>query len=58
VLFVVRNNRAVKVTVQTGSDTGSLVEILSGAVQAGDAVVTLGNYELADGMAVQVEAGP
>lgn len=58
VLFVVKNGRAVKVPVRTGSDTGSLVEILGGAVQAGDAVVTRGNYELADGMAVQVEAGP
>lgn len=58
VLFVVKNGRAMKVTVQTGGDTGSVVEILSGAVQAGDAVVTLGNYELADGMAVQMEAGP
>lgn len=57
VLFVVKNGRAVRVAVQTGTDTGSVVEILSGAVQAGDPVVTLGNYELADDMAVQVEAG-
>ena len=58
VLFVVKNGRAVKVIFQAGSDTGGLVEILGGALQPGDAVVTLGNYELADGMAVQVEAGP
>jgi multidrug efflux pump subunit AcrA (membrane-fusion protein) len=40
------------VNVQTGPDDGSYIAVTHG-IKAGDRVVTLGNYELEDGMAVR-----
>lgn len=54
-LFVVRGGKAQRVNVTTGLEQGKLVEV-NGALQDGDKVVTVGNYELGDGMAVR-EAG-
>lgn len=51
-LFTLRDNIAVRVPVQTGIEDGDLVETM-GALQAGDVVITSGNYELSDGMAVR-----
>jgi RND family efflux transporter MFP subunit len=56
VLYLVRNGRAVKRAVTTGLANDTQLEVLGDGLQAGDAVVTLGNYELEDGMAVQVRA--
>lgn len=55
-VFIVRNGHARRVTVTTGLRQKGQVEILSG-LKAGEQVVSLGNYELRDGMAVH-EAKP
>ena len=57
VLFVVRDGRAVKREVNVGLTNDAQVEVSGAGLQAGDVVVTLGNYELEDGMAVQI-TGP
>jgi len=51
-LFVVRQHRAHRVTVQTGIERDGRVVITRG-LQQGQTVVTQGNYELKDGMAVR-----
>ena len=51
-IFLVRGDRAHKVTVQTGIQQVGMIAI-SGPVEAGDEVVVLGNHELKDGMAVR-----
>jgi RND family efflux transporter MFP subunit len=51
-VFLVRAGRAHKVTVKTGIEEGGIVAI-RGAVNPGDQVVVIGNYELKDGMAVR-----
>jgi RND family efflux transporter MFP subunit len=51
-VFIVKDKAAHRVNVQAGSDDGEWVGV-SGALHAGDRVVTLGNYELQDGMAVR-----
>jgi len=53
VLYTVAQNKAVRHTVQTGLTSGEMVEVIAPELHAGDAVVTVGNYELEDGMAVQ-----
>ena len=55
-LFVVRGGLAHRVAVSTGLEDDGIVAV-HGALAAGDAVVTVGNYELSDGMAVR-EAHP
>jgi membrane fusion protein, multidrug efflux system len=54
-LFTVANKKAVKHTVKVGIQTPNEVEILSPDLKAGDEVVTVGNYELTDGAAVEEE---
>ena len=56
-LFTVRGGKAVKHEIHTGIDDGTNVEVLLGGddPEGGAPVVTQGNYELEDGMAVQVE---
>ena len=51
-VFVVDNSKARRVPVVTGIREGDTVGV-SGALKSGDRVVTLGNYELADGMTVR-----
>jgi len=53
-LYTVNNGRAQRVLVRIGIQTEKLTEI-SGDIQAGDIVVTSGNYELRNGMAVRME---
>ena len=53
-VFVVQAGKAARRWVDAGADDGVRVEIGSG-LQAGESVVTLGNYELQDGMAVRVQ---
>jgi membrane fusion protein, multidrug efflux system len=55
-LFQVRDGRARRVDVATGIERDGLVAV-SGAIDAGEQVVVLGNYELQDGMPVR-EAQP
>jgi len=56
ILFTVKNGKAVKHEVTVGLTAGDSVEISGDGLHAGDPVVTLGNYELEDGMAVQPPA--
>ena len=53
VLFTVKNGKAVKHEVKTGITNDDFVEVLSHELHEGDLVVSLGNYELEDGMAIQ-----
>lgn len=55
VLYTVKNNRAVRHEVATGITTSDLVEVNGSDLHEGDSIVTLGNYELADGMAIQTK---
>jgi len=54
VVFTVKDNKAVRHEVETGITTAEAVEVSAKDLRAGDSVVTLGNYELEDGMAVAV----
>ena len=58
ILFTVKENKAVKHEVKLGLASDEFVEVLGEGLQAGDLVVTLGNYELEDGMAIQVPEKP
>lgn len=51
-VFVVRSAHARRVEVTTGLEQAGEIEILTG-LQAGASVVSVGNYELQDGMAVR-----
>jgi RND family efflux transporter MFP subunit len=53
VLFTVKDGKAVRHEVKLGLATDELIEVIGVGLQAGDVVVTLGNYELEDGMAIQ-----
>jgi hypothetical protein len=53
VLFTVKDGKAVRHEVDVGITAGDLVEVTASGLNAGDAVVTLGNYELTDGMSIQ-----
>jgi len=53
VLFTVKTGKAVRHEVKLGLATDDLLEVIGESLQAGDVVVTLGNYELEDGMAIQ-----
>jgi len=54
-IFLVSSGKAHRVAVKKGIETNQWVEV-RGELQAGDVVVTVGNYELKDGMTVR-EAG-
>ena len=54
-VFVVRGGTAHRVDVDIGPDDGQYIAVTRG-VRAGDRVVTLGNYELEDGMAVREQS--
>lgn len=56
-VFVVRDNRAVRVKVRTGQRIGAQVEILEG-VADGAAVVTAGLQQIRDGAPVRIVPGP
>jgi membrane fusion protein (multidrug efflux system) len=54
-LFTIKGGHAVKHEVQTGIDDGERVEIIGGEVlREGENVITQGNYELKEGMAVEI----
>ena len=54
-LFTVRNNRAVKHIVQIGIENAEEVVVFGDTLTSNEPVVILGNYELSDGMKVQIE---
>jgi RND family efflux transporter MFP subunit len=53
VIFTVKEGKASRHEIQIGITSGDLVEISGANLNTGDQVVTLGNYELTDGMAVE-----
>jgi membrane fusion protein (multidrug efflux system) len=55
-MFTVKNDRAVKHSVQIGLENGKEVEVIGPDIKPGEPVVILGNYELKNDMAVNVEA--
>ena len=55
VLFIVQNGRALKRVVKPGLENRTEIEIRGKGLAPGDLVVSLGNYELKDGMAIQAE---
>ena len=57
-LFTIRKGRAVGHLVAVGLRNAREVEVKGADLRAGEPVVVLGNYELKDGMAVQVEGTP
>jgi RND family efflux transporter MFP subunit len=54
-MFTVKNDRAVKHSVQIGLENGKEVEVIGPEINPGEPVVILGNYELRNDMAVNVE---
>lgn len=52
-LFTVRDGHAVEHKVTTGLETDTSTEVTGETLQEGDEVVTVGNYQLEDGMAVE-----
>ncbi len=53
-LFTVANNRAVKHTVKIGAENQKEFQVIATDLHEGDQVVTVGNYELKDGMTVEI----
>lgn len=53
IMFTVKDGKAVKHEVKIGITADDLVEVIGEGLKEGDVVVTLGNYELEDGMAIQ-----
>jgi len=54
-VFTVANNRAVRHAVKIGAENPREVQVLADDLHEGDPVVTVGNYELEDGMAVEMK---
>ncbi|MHB8535398.1 MAG: efflux RND transporter periplasmic adaptor subunit [Sulfuricaulis sp.] len=54
-VFIVRDGRAHRVDVGTGLQADGYVSV-SGEIKEGDSAITVGNYELTDGMAVRETA--
>ena len=54
-MFTVRNDRAVKHSVQIGLENGKEVEVIGPDIKPGEPVVILGNYELKNDMAIESE---
>ena len=54
-VFTVAKNRAVKHAVKIGAETPKEVQLIAEDLHEGDPVVTVGNYELEDGMAVELK---
>lgn len=54
-VFTVTNNRAVRHTVKIGAENSNEIQIIADDLREGDPIVTVGNYELEDGMAVKIK---
>jgi len=58
-LYTVKDHHAIKHVVKVGLENGQAVQVEADDLKAGDLAVIIGNYELQDGMAVQVlQPGP
>jgi RND family efflux transporter MFP subunit len=58
ILFTIHDGKAVEHEVMLGMENDEQVEIVGGDLKAGDLVVIEGNFELENGMAVEVEKAP
>ena len=54
-VFTVANNKAVTHTVKIGAENPRDMQVIANDLHPGDLVVTVGNYELEDGMAVEIK---
>jgi RND family efflux transporter MFP subunit len=54
-VFTVTNNHAVRHTVKIGAENPSEIQVIAHDLHEGDSVVTVGNYELEDGMPVEIK---
>jgi RND family efflux transporter MFP subunit len=54
-IFTVANNHAIRHTVRIGAENPNEIQVIANDLHEGDPVVTLGNYELEDGMAVEIK---
>ncbi len=54
VLYTVKDGRAARHAVEVGIESGDRLEVVSRDLHPGDSAVTVGNYELEDGMAVRI----
>ena len=54
-VFTVANNRATKHIVKIGAENPKELQVIADDLQPGDSVVTVGNYQLEDGMAVEIK---
>jgi RND family efflux transporter MFP subunit len=54
-VFTVANNRATKHTVKIGAENINEIQVTADDLHEGDPVVSVGNYELEDGMAVEIK---
>jgi RND family efflux transporter MFP subunit len=56
IVYIVENDMAVEKEVETGLDTGELIEIISG-INQGDSVIIEGQHYVSDGARVKVVRG-
>jgi hypothetical protein len=49
------NNRAAKRNVKIGAENSNEIQVIADDLHEGEPVVTVGNYELEDGMAVEIK---
>ena len=54
-LFTIEKGHAVKHQVQVGLENDTQIEVIANDLKEQDDIVVLGNYELEDGMAVEVK---
>jgi len=54
-VFTVASNSATKHTVKIGVENPNEIQVIADDLHEGDPVVTVGNYELEDGMAVEIK---
>jgi membrane fusion protein (multidrug efflux system) len=54
-VFTVANNHVVRHTVKIGAENPNEIQVIADDLREGDPVVTVGNYELEDGMAVEIK---
>src|SRR5881409_2522057 len=54
-VFTLADNRAKKHTVKIGTENPQEMQVIADDLHPGDFVVTVGNYELEDGMAVEIK---
>src|SRR6266436_321882 len=54
-VFTVANNHSVKHTVKIGAENSQEMQVIADDLHPGDPIVTVGNYELEEGMAVEIK---